>query len=234
MTQGAKFNFQNLDPQAGGGLTSSSTPPKKRVFTDAQILELQEAAYSDGQRNGLELALSRIETRVEHSLEHILASCSELYLSLDSRIEMLRAEAAELALKLAKALVPALIASNPTAEIEALFASCVAHLHAEPRIVIRVEESLIGVLKERIESMARKAGYPGRIVLIGEADGNGAACQIEWVDGGVSHRSAAQLAIIDHKIAEFVSCRNSITGDINVRPDTLAGASADIQLTFNE
>ena len=233
MNQGAKFKFQNLAPQTGGLLASSAAPSKKRVFTDAQISELQEAAYSEGQRDGLELALSCIETRVEHSLDHILANYSQLFSSVDGRIDLLRAEAAELALKLAKALVPALIASNPTAEIEALFASCVAHLHAEPRIVIRVEEALIGVLKEKIEAMARKAGYPGRIVLIGEADGNSAACQIEWVDGGVTHRSAAQLAMIDHKIAEFVSCRTSLTGATDVQPDSLTDASTDLQSTFN-
>lgn len=196
----------------GGQFASTVAPPKKRVLTDSQIVEIQEAAFLEGERAGLELALSRIESRGERSLERLLETYSELFQSVDDHIVMLRAEAAELALKLAKALVPALIASNPTAEIEALFASCVANLHAEPRIVIRVEESLLDLLKEKIEAMARKAGYPGRVVLIGEADTHGARCQIEWVDGGVMHRSPEQLALIDRKIAEFASRSNSLTG----------------------
>ncbi len=228
MTNTAKFTFQNLDPHEHGGLTPSAAPLKKRVLTDAQISEIQEAAFQDGKRNGQETSLLRIEMQAEKFLEQISSDCTELFSKVDEHIELLRGQAAGLALIIAKKLAPALIASNPTAEIEELLASCVANLNAQPRIIIRVEESLLDALKEKIEFMAKKAGYPGRVVLIGETDVPGAACQIEWVDGGVTHRSAEQLAEIDRKIAQFTSCMSpapSVTGKIPDYQATLTGSA---------
>ncbi|MEQ1889146.1 MAG: FliH/SctL family protein [Alphaproteobacteria bacterium] len=227
MTKTAKFTFQNLDPHERGGFTPSATPPKKRSFTDAQISEIQEMAFQDGEKRGQEASLLHIEMQAGKFLEQISSNCSELFSKVDGHIELLRGQAAELALIIAKKLAPALIASNPTAEIEVLLASCAANLNAQPRIVIRVHESLLEALKEKIELMAKKAGYPGRVVLIGETEVDGAACQIEWVDGGVTHRSSEQLALIDKKIAEFASCISPAPRGAGEIPDyqtTLTGS----------
>lgn len=179
------------------------TAPKKRSYTDAQIAEIQQLSFQEGQENGRELAISSIEMNIENQLEQIFANLSNLLLDTQDQIEQVRGQAAELALIIAKKFVPALIEENPTAEIEKLFASCVSSLNAEPRIVIRVEESIVDILKDKIDSMARKAGYPGRIVLIGETYPHQAMCQIEWVDGGVTHRSPEQMNQIDQKIMAF-------------------------------
>lgn len=212
MTQSAKFTFENLELNCDGVRNSAHTPPKKRSFTDDQIKEIQEAAFSEGKMAGENEALLRIERQSEICLEHIFSQYSNLISSVDEKICLLRKDSAELALLIAKKLATALIAEKPTAEIEALFMSCVANINAEPRIVIRADENLIDILKEKIEHMARKSGYPGHVVLIGESDSHPAACQIEWADGGVSYRSSEQLALIDQLIADYVSGDSSLDG----------------------
>ncbi len=203
MTQSSKFSFRNLNSAENGGGSMVAAAPKKRSYTDAQISEIQHHAFLEGQASGRELAISSIEMNIENQLEQIIANLSDLFLNTQDQIEKLQGQAAELALTIAKKFVPALIEENPTAEIERLFASCVGSLTAEPRIVIRVEESIVDILKDKIDSMARKAGYPGRIVLIGETYPHQAVCRIEWVDGGVTHRSPEQMNLIEQKIMAY-------------------------------
>lgn len=205
MKEITKFSFRSLDTQAGGipdGLTLAS---KKRAYTDAQIEEIRDGAMADGMLAGEQAALQRIERRVEENLQIILANLSELHSEIEEKLRVLRAEAAELSLLVAKKLAASLIARQPLAEIEELFSACASSLNAEPRIVIRADESQAGILQEKIETLSRKAGYPGKIVIIGEPDMRDAQCQIEWSDGGVTYRSPDQLEYIDRLIREYAA-----------------------------
>ncbi len=222
MTQSAKFTFQNLASNDGRQFDANLTHPKKRSYTDAQIKEIQESAFAEGVMAGKDSALLSIEKQAEESLEKIFSQYSKLISSITDQIDLLHVQSAELALLIAKKLASALINEKPTAEIEKLFLSCVSHLNAEPRIVIRVDEALIDILKEKIERMALKSGYPGRVVIIGETGVNPAECQIEWADGGVTYRSSEQLADIDQMIAEYLDrsySKNSSNGMHSFNPD---------------
>ena len=205
MKQSAKFTFENLEDHHGALSAAADLRPKKRSLTDHQIKEIQDASYAQGMLAGEDAALMRIEQRAVDSLELIVSRCTELQEEVREKIDILRKQAADLAFIISNALTPALIASNPAAEIEQLFIACVASLNAEPRIVIRVEEALVDVLKQKIDQLAHKAGYPGRIVLIGDPGALPAQCQIEWADGGVSHRSPEQLLLINQMIDEYIN-----------------------------
>ena len=205
MTQNLKFTFRNLDDATNGALSAGFTAPKKRFYTDSQIKEIQDAAYAEGVIAGESAALLKIEKQAEETLSILSSQYSSLISSVSDQVAFLRTQSAGLALIIAQKLASALIAEKPTAEIEKLFLSCLDNLNAEPRIVLRVDETLIEILKEKIERMAIKAGYPGRVILIGEPDTHPAQCKIEWSDGGVSYRSSEQLAHIDQVIANYVS-----------------------------
>jgi flagellar assembly protein FliH len=212
MTQDNKYTFRNLDLQHGGLTDAVMAPPRKRVYTENQITEIRDAAFAEGVIAGEKAALSGIEKQILVSLEIIV----QQYLAMNSEVEhkmmVLRGECAELALLLAQKLAMALIASQPEAEFEKLLSACIPHLNAEPRIVVRVDETQVEILKDRIENLSRKAGYPGRIVIIGEPDALPAQCQIEWADGGVSYRSPEQLNQIDRLISDFVTASRAQPG----------------------
>lgn len=205
MTQNLKFTFRNLDTDNNGALSTGFSAPKKRSYTEDQIKEIQHAAYADGEKEGQEMAVLRIEKQAEVTLMVLASQYTELMSSISDQFEFLRRQSAELALIIAQKLSSALIAEQPTVEIEKLLLSCLANLNAEPRVVLRVDEKLIDPLKEKIERMAVQAGYPGRVILIGEPDAHPAQCIIEWADGGVSYRCPEQLAYIDQLIASYIS-----------------------------
>lgn len=205
MPQSIKFTFNNLNESINGFGSSAVLAPKKRVLTEVQISEIQEKSFSEGVLAGEQAALMLIEKRVEENIAQIITQYSDLQTDVDEQISLMRCQFVNLALVIAKKLSSALIDKYPLEEIEKLFLSCVQNLNAEPRIVIRVNESLIDLLKERIEGVAKKAGYAGRIVILGEPETLSAACRIEWADGGVSCRSEEHLEQIDRMVSEYVS-----------------------------
>lgn len=210
MAEALKFNFINLEAQNTGRKDGDSTRGKKRVYTDEQITEIQKACFSDGVAAGEAAALSGIEQRIAVTLDQIKDQYENLLAEATAHISSNLRQSAELALEISRVLIPELISRQPTAEIEKLFMECIAHLKAEPRIVIRIEESLIDRLREHIDHIAHQAGYPGKVILIAIPDALPAQCQIEWSDGGVTHRSREQQALIERKVMDYITNLSSL------------------------
>lgn len=231
MSKFAKFTYEHLSSLREDD-TAVKAPPRKRAFTDAQIEEIRLEAFAEGTKKGENSALMRIEMRAVEILEHIAAQIPALYVHIAEQMDVVRHHSASVALEIATALVPALIAREPLAEIEQLFGACVEHLKAEPRIVIRVEDQLIETLKDKIDGIAHQAGYPGRIVLLGEPEFLPAQCQIEWSDGGVNHRSPEQQGVIKKILADYVAGKNKQPGEQAYNPSQVnAYAGAEISVS---
>lgn len=204
MTKAVKFSFQTLQQPAPGAPALRDPASIKRVLTDRQLAEIKAAAYAEGAHQGELTALTRIEQAYLAAVDAIASQHSALLAHISGQMAGLRAQSTALAMEVAKCFAPALMARQPYAEIEGLFNDCVASLISEPRIVIRVQESLVAELKIRIEAAAQKASYQGRVVILGDADSTGAQCQIEWADGGVVANASALLAEIEERIAGYL------------------------------
>ena len=94
----------------------------------------------------------------------------------------------------------ALIAAEPLGEITGLVSECFSHLVSTPHLVVRINESLYEIARERIERLAKQSGFEGRLVILAEPDIETGDCRIEWADGGV----VLERAAIDAKINELV------------------------------
>ncbi len=62
-------------------------------------------------------------------------------------------------------------------------------MHAEPRVVVRLHDSLLDPLRERLEPVTAAAGYDGRIVLLADPGLAVGDCRVEWADGGIERDS---------------------------------------------
>jgi flagellar assembly protein FliH len=101
-------------------------------------------------------------------------------------------EAARLALGIARRMVPLLAQSAGFAEIEAVVTDCLRRAVDEPRIVLRVADAEFDRARERIDALAREAGFAGRVIVLAEPEFGPGDCRVEWADGG-SERDAERL-----------------------------------------
>jgi len=196
MAQPAKFLFD----------TDFGVPEKtrERATSAAEIAQKVAAAEAAAYRNGYEAAQreARVEAdrRVASALEQIniqLQGVSARFSSIEARMET---EAVDVAVAVARKLCSALVEAEPLGEITGLVHDCFAHLVATPHLVLRINDSLYELAREKIEKLAKQSGFEGRLVILAEPEIPTGDCRIEWADGGV----VLDRAAIDAKINELV------------------------------
>ena len=75
----------------------------------------------------------------------------------------------------------------------------------EPRIVVRVNDSLLDTLRERLDGIAAGAGFAGRLVLLADPALSPGDARIEGADGGVERTPGAVQAEISAAVDRYLA-----------------------------
>jgi flagellar assembly protein FliH len=177
---------------------------REKPATPAEIAQKIADAEARAYRAGYDAA--QHEARVESdrrsalALEEIgltLAGIATRFSGIETRMET---EAVDVAVAVARKLCTELIAREPLGEIAALVADCFSHLVSTPHLVVRINDTLYDVAREKIERLAKQSGFEGRLVILAEPAIATGDCRIEWADGGV----VLDRSAIETKISELV------------------------------
>lgn len=209
MAEPVKFTF---DQAFDGGAKSRYDLEVERLQEESR--SAQATALTQGREEGRHQALTEIEAATKQTLDQIAQAAHALF-SQQAQLEAgLKQEAVQLAYTIASKLSPALIKTKPLAEIESLIEDCMVTAHKEPRLVVRVADSMTESIGDRIEDMKAATNFPGDIVLIGEASFGPQDCRVEWPDGGSERRLAETQAEIENAVQRFVMSGADPTGMI--------------------
>jgi flagellar assembly protein FliH len=185
---------------------------RERTATAAEIAEklasAEARAYRDGYDAGQREAKAETDRRAALALEEIdiaLKSVMARFSDIETRMET---EAVDVAVAAARKLCSELIAAEPLAEITGLLSDCFSHLVSTPHLVVRISDSLYETARERIERLAKRSGFEGRLVILAEPDIDTGDCKIEWADGGVVLERAAIEAKISELVGRYMVSRN--------------------------
>jgi flagellar assembly protein FliH len=176
-----------------------------------KIAAAEARAYRDGFDAGQREAKAESDRRGALALEEIkiaMAGIAARFAGVETRMET---EAVDVAVAVARKLCSALIADEPLGEVTSLVAECFSHLVATPHLVVRVNESLYEVAREKIERLAKPSGFQGRLVILAEPDVATGDCRIEWADGGVVLERAVIEAKIDELVGRYMASRKQET-----------------------
>ena len=206
MAAPAKFLF---DTDFGAPAKSAERPSQAEV---AQKIAAAEArAYRDGFDSGQREAKAESDRRAALALEEIkiaMQGIAARFAGIETRMET---EAVDVAVAVARKLCSAMIADEPLGEVTGLVAECFSHLVATPHLVVRVNEALYEVAREKIERLAKPSGFQGRLVILAEPEVATGDCRIEWADGGVVLERAAIEARIDELVGRYMASRKRET-----------------------
>ncbi len=162
-----------------------------------------QAGYAAGQQDTTAAAAQQTAAAFEHvggTLEHFARGV----IAAEQRIEQ---ESIELALAVARKLVPELMLRQPFGEIEALVTECFRQLTSAPHVVVRVNDMLHETATAQLTEIARTRGFDGRLVVIAEPEIALGDCKIEWADGGVVRDQAKTDAVIAEAIGRYLGAR---------------------------
>ena len=193
--------------------TDFSAPDKTRekpatALEIAQKIASAEArSYRDGYDAAQREAKVESDRRAALALEEIglaIQGIATRFSGIETRMET---EAVDVAVAVARKLCSGLIAAEPLGEITGLVSDCFSHLVSTPHLVVRINDSLYEVARERIERLAKQSGFQGRLVILAEPEIATGDCRIEWADGGVVLERAAIEAKIDELVGRYIASR---------------------------
>jgi flagellar assembly protein FliH len=190
---------------------SAPDKTRERPATPAEIAQkianAEARAYRDGFDAAKREAKAESDRRAALALEEIgiaIQAIASRFSGIEARMET---EAVDVAVAVARKLCSELIAGEPLSEITALVSDCFSHLVSTPHLVVRINEQLYEAARERIEKLAKRSGFEGRLVILAEPEIDTGDCKIEWADGGVVLERAAIEAKINELVGRYMASR---------------------------
>jgi len=209
MAEPIKYTF---DQAFDGGAKSRYDLEIERVQQEGQ--ESANNARIQGLEEGRSQVLHEIEAQTQETLNQIAQAAHALF-SQQAQLEAaLKQEMVQLAYAVSAKLAPALMRSHPLHEIEALIEDCMVTASKEPRLVVRVSDSMADAINERIQDMKVATNFPGDIVLIGEQTFGAQDCRVEWPDGGTERRYGDIQKEIESAVHRFVMLGSEAAEDL--------------------
>ncbi len=197
----AKFTF-GLDLSRHEESNSVSEAAMATMMADSRTAGYAEG-FAAGEQSVSAKAAKQLTQAAMSLADHVAAMAGGLD---DARNETL-ADAVALSVSIARKLAGALMAAQPTAEIEALIAECLTSLDGVPHLVIRCSPDLADPVREIAQSRIATSGFSGRLVVMGDPEIGLGDGRIEWVDGGLVRDMAGLSDQIDSRIAAFLAAR---------------------------
>ena len=199
MAELAKFTFDTVFERGPDG-----APRVARALNADELSAIRAEGYAEGYTAGKNDTTAKAEQDCAVRLNAIADSVGTTVGQLSEERQKLAAEACELAMMVAKRLVPHLMKRAPFAEIEALLTEALENLSDTPHLVVRINEEWLEQVSPRLEQIAQNRGFQGKLIVLGEPDVSMGDCRIEWADGGINRNAAAVAREIEAIIARHM------------------------------
>jgi flagellar assembly protein FliH len=193
--EAAPFDFPWLQPSRAPETAGDPAPPA-RTFSEAELdaalatARAETAAATEADvRAKLE---AEIAARQAAALERISAGLTALQAAFDRALAARAPASRDVALALARALVPRALERQPLADIEAMLRDLLVRLEGQPRMTLALPPALLEVGQRTLGALAAEVGYRGELAI--EADGTlgPGDARLAW-RGGRAERDLAEL-----------------------------------------
>ena len=201
MSMSAKFLFDtSFDPE-DMDRSGPGRKPAKPKFGEEDLEKARTDGFAAGKESGREEVMQSIEQQISTALNAISGQLTGLSQAQVQASERQARSAVEAALTVMRKMFPHLASRHGLAEIESLVCDCLERLRTEPRIVIRVADSLLDRVEQRVSQLAACAGFDGKIVFLSQEGLHPGDIRVEWADGG-AERDSDRLW---HKIDQIIT-----------------------------
>ncbi len=165
-------------------------PRKAPTFSEADVAAAREQAYAKGQQAGRAEVMQGLEQACEMALRSISSSMEKLVTDSAALVEDITQKALATTANVCRKVLPVMSERHALPEIEAFIVECLGIVIEEPRVVVRVPNTLLEQLRERIDALASGNGFAGKVVLLGDDALGPDDCAVIWADGGAEKISA--------------------------------------------
>ena len=185
-----KFMFDQSFEQAVNGKPMPERNTKPVLMKPEQIEQLKREAYDAGfaagkiagQNEQIERQTTAI-ARAEEQITRLVQGMDDWRVQVEGRMR-------NLALAIARKVLPSFTAQHGVEEIGGMLCHVVAEMRHEPRLVVRVHESEFDAINNKLGDITLQKAYSGKVVVLADPEIHSGDCRIEWADGGTERNSA--------------------------------------------
>jgi flagellar assembly protein FliH len=197
----AKFTFDTEFLPEGDRVAPAARARQRRTLSNEELETIAANARNEGENT----ASARAAQQLDRTIAALTISLRAVLDQSRGEIEAVRAEAADIALAMARAIAPAALNACPTGDVEIALRQAMHQAIAEPRITLRASAGVLDALAGKLDAIAHEEGYDGRVMLAADPAMTGADCRIEWRGGGAERSEAAIEAALTQLIANRFS-----------------------------
>jgi flagellar assembly protein FliH len=180
MAPARKFTFDTEFTGDEDRQAPSARARQKRTLTTEELEALTASARREGASSASILAAEQLDRTIAALTISVRAALDNSH----AEVETLRAEAAEIAMAMARKIAPAALSALPAGDVEIALRQAMHQAIGEPRITLRAAPQVVEVLEARLAAIAHEEGYEGRVMIAADPAMQGADCRIEWRGGG--------------------------------------------------
>jgi len=178
--------------------------PAAPTFSADELKAARDVSRAEGMDAGRAEAMASVERRSGESLNAIARALSAAGAAHTRSLERIERQAIELCVGLMHKLFPEYQRRHGASEVESLVRESLRIMVDEPRVVVRLSDTNLDALKQRITAAAAAAGFAGKIVLLGDERLQPGDCAIEWADGGAERNGDRAWAEIDAVVRRLI------------------------------
>lgn len=196
-----KFLF-NESFDTGSGKSNAEKEKPKPVYTEEQMQAFRRESYDEGFSEGSKalqdeefLRLRALMLNVERHLHQLTQAGLDIW-------QNQLAEMQEVALVIARKILPAYTQKYGTLEIEAILSRIIGEMSHEPRLVIRVSPENFETMDQKIHEITLQKAYAGKVIVLSDDEFGTSDCRVEWADGGIDRDLRSLWYDIDRILEE--------------------------------
>lgn len=171
---------------------------------ERRIEAVSAESYAKGLEDGKAQTLEGIENHISSVLSDVERVAGELFAERAALEEKIQKDASQLAMAISSKLAPALVRHNPYGEIDALVADCFAVFKDEPRLSLRVNDTLAEEMETRLDHLRIAAGFTGEVMIIPDQTISVGDCRMEWPDGGAERNIGDVMEKVEEAVERFL------------------------------
>lgn len=178
-----RFMFgTSFDPEAIKAAQERKAPP---VFTEEEIALAKEQSYDQGFVAGKEAAMREMQNKQNELLANIQLVFERMAGEVFKMAGEKKQAAADIALAIARKIVPDFMRKNGVQEMMAAIEATVVDMINEPRMVLRISENQFDDMSKEMNALTARVGYAGKMIILADNALQENDCRLEWADGGM-------------------------------------------------
>jgi flagellar assembly protein FliH len=213
------------------GMQAESAQPKAPPPPTFSQEEL-DAAHTAGEQQGyhageaaaqqsMQAQLLALANQIDQRMAHAMKQAQTVHDSQQSDIT-------DIALAIARKLLPPLVAEHTLTSITTMVVSVCKDMAREPRLVVRVHETMLDPLKQQLDCITQQQAYAGKIILLADEALLATDCKIEWSDGGIERDSTTIWQQIDQAVRAARTLAESLPESSSPAPSSFSESDKNL------